>query len=171
MGNTKTITALNKLVEIHNAKIDGYETSAKVADDPELKILYSQLVCIRAKCRQQLAAEIRRIGGIPKEFIAITDRFFRAWMDVNDVITGKDRKYFLDTCEFSEGEAISAYEAVLKDDDGYLSPEQKSMIHKQHILINSGYDKIKLLKAAQLKPNGNDLHVTPAPSNSVNTSF
>ncbi len=43
MKETKTITVLNKLVELHNDRIDGYETSAKVADDPDLKTLFTQL--------------------------------------------------------------------------------------------------------------------------------
>ncbi len=101
-----------------------------------------------------MAAEISRLGGIPKEIITISDRFFRAWMDVNDVITGKDRKYFLDSCEYKEAEAISTYEAVLEHEAGYLSPEQKSMIYIQQTLIETGYDHVKSLSTARIENSG-----------------
>lgn len=155
MKNQKTIILLNKLVELHNDRINGYETSAIVADDPDLKSLFAQLAHIRTKCRQELAFEIRRLGGIPQEVITISDRFFRAWMDVNDVLTGKDRKYFLESCEYNEAEALNTYKEVLEDDEGYLSLEIKSMIHLQHVLIKTGYDQVRSLSTARIMNEGN----------------
>lgn len=151
MENTKTITALNKLVEIHNGRIDNYETSSKLADEPDLKSLFAQLARIRTKCRQELALEIGRLGGIPREVMTISDRFFRAWMDLNDELTGKDRKILLDSCEIGEEEAVGTYKAVLDNDSGYLSFEQKNMIHLQYALIKTSYDKVKLLRFAVIE--------------------
>ncbi|NTW24876.1 MAG: PA2169 family four-helix-bundle protein, partial [Lentimicrobium sp.] len=146
MGNTNTITVLNKLVELHNDRIEGYETSLKVTDEPDLKTLFAQLVHIRTKCRHELSLEIDRLGGIPKEVISISDRFLRTWMDVSDFLAGKDHKNLLDTCEFGEDEAVCYYKAVLDNDSGYLNLEQKSMIHSQYALIKTGYDKVISLR-------------------------
>jgi len=125
MENTQTITALNKLIDLHNDRSDGYETTSRVADEPDLKTLFAQLARIRKKCRQELAFEISRLGGIPREVIPISDRFFNAWLEVNDMLADNDREDLLNYCENREGEAIGIYKAVLEDYAGILSLEQK----------------------------------------------
>ncbi|MBK6967272.1 MAG: hypothetical protein IPH20_26095 [Bacteroidales bacterium] len=121
--NKRLITVLNKLVELQTIE------SMDMKEHPQelrtiLIALFTQLGGIRKKCRRNWLHN-QPVGRIPKEILTISDRFFRAWMDVNDVITGKDRKYFLDSCEYKEAEAISTYRTVLEHEAGYQAWAKK----------------------------------------------
>ena len=51
MENEKTIDALNKLIEINNDRIEGYETASKETNDTDLLNLFSGFIQTSKKCR------------------------------------------------------------------------------------------------------------------------
>ena len=65
-------------------------------------------------------------------------------MDLKSVLTGKDRKAILNSCEYGEEVAIDTYATTLADDDAKaLTGPQKTMIAAQHGMIKADYEKIK----------------------------
>lgn len=107
MDNRNTVETLNKLVEINNDRIEGYETAIAETDDRELQGLFTQLAQTSRKCNQELKNEIRFLGGTPTESTKITGKFFRAWMDVKAALAGNDQKTILSSCEFGEDHAAT----------------------------------------------------------------
>jgi uncharacterized protein (TIGR02284 family) len=88
--------------------------------------------------------EVRTLGGTPSEGTNTTGKLYRAWMDLKSVLTGKDRKAILNSCEYGEEVAIDTYATTLSDDDAKaLNASQKTMITAQHGMIKSDYEKIK----------------------------
>ena len=147
MENQKTITALNKLIEINNDRIEGYETASKETESAELKALFNGLSFTSNSNVTELRAEVVRLGGKPEEGTRVTGKFFRVWMDVKAAFTGNDRHAILSSCEFGEDKALETYEEVL-DNGSDLTVEQRAMIVKQQANLRGDHNEVKSLRDA-----------------------
>lgn len=147
MENGKSISALNKLIEINNDRVEGYDTASKETKDAELQNLFSELQATSLNNLSELRSEVNRLGGKPEEGTRVTGKFFRAWMDVKAALTGNDRHAILSSCEFGEDKALETYEDVLQEGEG-LSAEQAAMIRQQESALRADHDKVKALRDA-----------------------
>jgi uncharacterized protein (TIGR02284 family) len=158
MNNNKTIEVLNKLVEINNDRLEGYETALNETEEHDLKSLFAELARTSHRCRKELAAEIRNLGGVPTEGTKITGKFFRAWMDFKAALTGKDRETIVNSCESGEDKAVETYEEVIKDDLEYLSPDQQALVRVQYELIKADHDTVRSLRDSLAGRDSDDSH-------------
>lgn len=149
MENEKTISVLNKLIEINNDRVEGYDTAAKETDSAELKSLFSGLQSTSTNNLSELRSQVSKLGGEPEEGTRITGKFFRAWMDVKAALTGNDRQTILNSCEFGEDKALETYEDVLNDDSSKLSGEQLEIVRNQQSKLRADHDKVKALRDAE----------------------
>ena len=147
MENSKQIDALNKLIEINNDRVEGYETASKETKDTDLKSLFGELASTSQKNASELRAEVIRLGGKPEEGTRVTGKFFRAWMDVKAAFTGNDRHTILDSCEFGEDKALETYESVLEN-SSELSGEYIQLISQQQTALRADHDRVKALRDA-----------------------
>jgi len=143
MDATKSIDVLNTLIEINNDRINGYETASKEAEETDLKTMFAKFTETSLKCKAELVAEVKRLGGKPTHETTTSGKFFRIWMDIKATISGKDRKAILSSCEFGEKAAVETYEKVLSDKIEYLTPKERIMITEQHLLIKADYAHVK----------------------------
>jgi uncharacterized protein (TIGR02284 family) len=148
MDTEKTIDVLNKLLEINNDRIEGYETASKETSDHELKTLFAQFARTSNRCRQELREEIIRLGGTPTDDTRMTGKFFRAWMDVKAAFTGNDRKTIFNSCEFGEDHAVETYEDVMENDYEHLTIQQQSHVSQQYAAIKADHDTVKSMRDA-----------------------
>ena len=146
MKNEKTVAVLNTLITINNDRIEGYETASKETEEQDLKTLFAQFSATSQKCKQELDAEVKKLGGEPAEGTKTSGKFFRVWMDVKAALTGKDRKAILNSCEYGEDQAKDTYERALENDIENLSLEQQTMIKAQHTLLRADHDKVKSMR-------------------------
>ncbi len=146
MDNKKSIAVLNSLIVINNDRIEGYKTASDETKEADLKSLFSKFEQTSKKCRDELVAEVKKLGGTPDESTRITGKFFRVWMDVKVALSSNDRKVILDSCEYGEGVAAETYADALTKDRENLSAEQQKMLHEQHALLRADGDKIDALK-------------------------
>mgnify|MGYP003531666822 FL=1 len=147
MENSKNISALNKLIEINNDRVEGYETASKEANETDLKSLFGELAATSHKNLSELRSEVKRLGGTPEEGTRVAGKFFRAWMDVKAAFTGNDRHTILDSCEFGEDKALETYEAVLNDSSD-LTAEQTQLVSQQKTALRADHDRVKALRDA-----------------------
>lgn len=148
MKNDKTVDALNRLVEINNDRIEGYETASNETDEQDLKALFGRFAQASHKCRTELANEITSLNGTPTDGTKNSGKLFRAWMDVKAALTGKDREAILNSCEFGEDNALETYENVLENEREHLTPKHVTMINAQMSLIQGHHDKVKTMRDA-----------------------
>jgi uncharacterized protein (TIGR02284 family) len=148
MTNDKTVDVLNRLVEINNDRIEGYETASDETNEQDLKALFARFAQNSHKCREELSVEIISLDGTPTDGTKNTGKLFRAWMDVKAALTGEDRHAILSSCEFGEDHALQTYRNVLKDDSEHLSSSQISMINTQMALLKGDHDKVKAMRDA-----------------------
>lgn len=130
----KTIEVLNKLVRIHNDRIEGYETALKETFEDDLKALFTRFVKTSHTCKNELVDEIYKLGSNPDEDLHATGRFFGVWSDMKVALAELDRKTIADSCEFGEDMTIEAYGKVLND-ALHLSIGLHNMVQMQYGLI------------------------------------
>lgn len=153
MEEKKSIDVLNKLIEINNDRIEGYETASKETEEMELKTLFAQLSETSRNCKAELIDEITQLGGDPVEGTKTSGKFFRAWMDVKSALTGKDRKAILNSCEYGEDVAVNTYKEVLEENSEDLTEDQQSMVEEQYNLIKADHDMVKSLRDSLVETN------------------
>lgn len=147
-NNQRSIDLLNQLVEVNNDRIAGYEHAAKETNDATLKSLFLQMAGTSRRCREELAAEINKLGGEPTEGTAASGKLYRLWMDFKAALTNKDRRAVLSSCEFGEDAAVRTYQDILLQDD--IRTEHTYLLKKQFALIKAEHDKVKNLRDASV---------------------
>ncbi len=146
MENEKTIDALNKLVEINNDRIEGYEKASENTEERDLNDLFSAFKQTSQKCLGELKSEINKLGGQVTEGTTTSGEFFRVWMDVKTALAGKDKKAILNSCEYGEEQADETYQEILNDESEHLNTQQQSMIKEQLNLLKADQSKIKSMQ-------------------------
>ena len=146
MQNEKAVTTLNKLIEINNDRIEGYQTAFKETNETDLQALFAGMIATSEQCKDELEEEVKSLDGEPTEGTKVSGKFFRVWMDMKAALTGKDRKRILESCEFGEDHAVKTYDDVIRDDRNFLTAGQLEMITEQRELIKEQHDEIKSLR-------------------------
>lgn len=146
MLKEKAIDTLNKLVQVNNYRMEGYEKTSEHSVETDLHTMFSNFANTSRKCNQELIGEIKDLGGTPVEGTNTTDKFFRAWIDVRAALSGNDRKAIFDSCVLGEEKAIESYKNVLRDDIEYLNSEQQTMLGAHLAMLREDYKKVKLMR-------------------------
>ncbi len=141
----KTIAELNKLIEINNDRIEGYETAAKETDDNTLKSLFASMGDESRAHRSELISEVIGLGGIPAEGTTTSGKVFRAWMDIKSALSGKNRHAIIGSCETGEDAALETYDDVLGHRDD-LNTHAQNVISNQREKIQRSHDRIKMMR-------------------------
>lgn len=146
MENEKTIDALNKLVEINNDRVEGYEKASENTKERDLNDLFSAFKQTSQNCLVELKSEIKKLGGQVTEGTTTSGEFFRTWMDFKSALAGNDKKAIFSSCEYGEEQADETYQEILNDESEHLSTQQQSMIKEQHNLLKADQSKIKSMQ-------------------------
>ncbi|MEO5581705.1 MAG: PA2169 family four-helix-bundle protein [Saprospiraceae bacterium] len=148
MENDKSIDVLNSLIVINNDRIRGYETAIEETEDHDMKSAFDKFKQTSEECKSQLVAAVTKLGGTPDDGTRIDGKIYRAWMDFKALLTGKDRKAILNSCEYGEDVASNTYESAMKDTD--LDGEFNSMIASQYAKIKADHDSVKSMRDAEV---------------------
>lgn len=148
MENNKSIDVLNSLITINNDRIQGYETAIEETEDQDLKSTFSQFIQTSRRCKDELVSAVTKLGGTPNDGTRADGKIYRAWMDFKALVTGKDRKAILNSCEYGEDVAVNTYEKALKDSD--LTSEDNALIQEQYAKIKADHDKVRSMRDAEV---------------------
>ncbi|MBK6730055.1 MAG: PA2169 family four-helix-bundle protein [Bacteroidetes bacterium] len=151
--NKEVSDILNDLILINNDRIEGYEKAIKNLGDGsiDLKATFNQMVDQSRGLKQDLVAEVGKLGGDVADGTTNSGKIYRAWMDVKATFTGNDRQTALNNCEFGEDAAQKAYNEALKDEDltdhsaRKLVSDQKDKLKRSHDIIKGLRDVHKAL--------------------------
>lgn len=137
------IETLNDLVLINNDRVEGYQKAIEELkdEDADLRIVFQERVNQSRSFHSELVSEIAKRGEEIEQGTMLSGKIYRAWMDVKAFFSGADRKAILDNCEDGEDAALRAYEEALECEN--LTPEQRTIIIRQHAEIKTSHDKIK----------------------------
>ena len=146
MAKDKSVDVLNSLITINNDRIAGYETALDEAKDEDLKTLFTQYMQNSQACKSELVAEVQKLGGKPEDGTRTDGKIYRAWMDFKSMLSGKDRKAILSSCEYGEDVAVNSYAKALKDKN--LSAAYIPMVTTQYNKIKMDHDRVRHLRDA-----------------------
>lgn len=144
MKNDNSIDVLNTLITINNDRIKGYETAIGETEDRDLKTTFAQFIKTSKECKDELVKAVTKLGGTPDDGTRVDGKIYRAWMDFKAMVTGKDRKAILNSCEYGEDVAVNTYENAMNDDD--LANEFGIMVAKQSVRIKADHDTVKSMR-------------------------
>lgn len=149
--NNEIIDVLNDLIRINRDRIAGYEKAVENLEegDAVLRTLFYQLSDESQKIKEDLATEVRSLGGEPAEDSTMSGKIYRAWMDVKDTFSGDDAKSALEACEYGEDAAQKAYAEAIEgsrefpESIQHLIRDQKDVLRLSHDLIRNKNDEYK----------------------------
>ncbi len=135
---------LNDLLNINNDRIAGYEKAISETKnlDIDLKAIFDGMIRQSQLCKEELAAEIVKNGGIVEDDTTSAGKIYRAWMDIKSAITDSDRLSILGSCEFGEDAAQRAYEAALTSDN-LVGDELRKLVEDERNALKKSHDLIK----------------------------
>lgn len=148
MNLEKQSETLNDLVLINNDRMEGYRKGMEELKDEDfdLRSVFQERIDQSNHFHTELSKELILSNKEVEEGTKTSGKIYRAWMDVKAFFTGNSRKAILDNCVDGEEAAIKAYDSALECEN--LTPEQRSLIIRQHAEIKSSQDKIIALRDA-----------------------
>ena len=139
---------LNSLITINNDRIQGYETAIDETEDQDLKTAFAKYIQTSQQLKSELVSAVTSLGGDPDDGTRLDGKIYRAWMDFKALVTGKDRKAILNSCEYGEDVAVNTYQKALKDED--LSPAHANLVSAQYAKIKADHDEVKSMRDAEV---------------------
>jgi len=148
--NERTSEILNDLIEINNDRVQGYLKAANEtsSEDADLRAVFNSMASESREYVGQLTKSVVTKGEEPADGTTVRGKIYRAWMDVKNTFSGKDRKSILASCEYGEDAAQRAYDAALAS-DAEISPELRQLITEQKASLRKSHDKIKAMRDRQ----------------------
>ena len=80
---------------------------------------------------------------------SVGSKIHRAWIDIKQAITGKDRHTILQSCEWGEDQILHSYKDTLEKETG-LSADVRSVIQQQETQLQQAHDMIKALRDSKM---------------------
>jgi uncharacterized protein (TIGR02284 family) len=142
--NKEVVEVLNDLIKINNDRTAGYMRAAEDTKivDVDLRTIFERLADESRKNAIELTAQVGRLGGEPATGTTAAGKIYRAWMNVKDMFSGKDRHALLASCEYGEDAAQRAYEDALAS-DAPLATDIRQLITSQKASLKNAHDMIK----------------------------
>jgi uncharacterized protein (TIGR02284 family) len=105
-----SVVMLNDLLKINTDRVERYKKAGYDTIDPELKSVFYAIADESRKNITDISMLLMRLCGSPKpERPVNTGRIYKAWQEVKSKFSGTWRNNLLNSCEFGELAAISAY--------------------------------------------------------------
>lgn len=143
MNDDKAVSVLNDLLEISRDGEQGFERAAKEVEDSAVKSVLAECAQNCRSGAQELADEVRRLGGDPDKGGTMAGALHRGWVNVKSTVTGHDTKAVLNECERGEDYAKARYAKALEKE---LPDEVKTLIEHQYQGVVANHDRIKALR-------------------------
>ncbi|SFH87517.1 PA2169 family four-helix-bundle protein [Halpernia frigidisoli] len=146
MENSKTIEALNELLQITNDRLHGFQAVDKKAIESftGLNSDYEMMVDQATRMRSDLSALITEKGGEPENSTTIAGGLHRTWIAVKDAFSVNKDESTLENVTFGENAAIKAYEDALSS--GELCSKSRELVQDQLEKLRSSYAKFSSLE-------------------------
>jgi len=143
------VDTLNRLVEINNDRIEGYNTAIGLLPATASLAIRSAFEEYRDQSIQfnsELKPLIFQEGEYPEEGTKASGKIFRIWMDIKAMISPSTTKSILESCERGEKEHQKVYDKALENKSN-LQPQILLIIESQSLLQTQAHNHIVLLKS------------------------
>jgi uncharacterized protein (TIGR02284 family) len=137
------IDALNDLIETCKDGEYGFKACADQAKRPDLKSVLMQRADDCRGAGQELAEQVRGLGGKAEESGSVMGAVERGWVAVRTTLSTYDDLAVLEECERGEDNALARYRKALKKP---LPAGVKLIVERQLQGVQRNHDQIKMLR-------------------------
>lgn len=138
------IRTLNSLIATTIDSVNGYNESAKEAENPRFAQMFTSRANERQEVARMLQAEVTRLGGNPEDDGTVLAGAHRVFLDLKAAVTGRDDKAIINEVERGEDHIKAKFEDALQDND--LSPNVKDAVNQAWTSVKTGHDQMRDLK-------------------------
>jgi uncharacterized protein (TIGR02284 family) len=150
-ADQKPISLLNDLIGVNNNRIECYNFATGETDVTVLKVLFKRLLETSYLCRDELAREVYKLGGVPEESTLPYVEFFKAWVDVKNALTRNDHAALLNSCAFEEGVVLRSYASALITGHRAITTQQQQILSQQYQAMKADHEKVTNLRDVLVK--------------------
>ncbi len=143
MEKNKTIEVLNKLIQVNNDRIEGYETAFDETTDLSLKALFTHCIYTSKDNNEALIYEVKRLNGKVIVGTKFAFKLLTIWISIKAFLTNHRKNTILKSCIFGENLAVFFYNKVLQKDIQSINSDQNSMIRIQLMNIKKDIKQVK----------------------------
>ncbi len=146
-----TSSVVKNLIQLNTDRYNGYLTSTQDVDDSSLKDLFTRLSKQSNDFKNELTpyASSEDVTS-SSDGTSVGSKVHRAWMDVKQAITGKDRHTILQSCEWGEDQILHAYKDALQTKSGDITSDALATIQRQESQLQESHDMIKALRDSKM---------------------
>ena len=126
------ITTLNDLISSCRDSEEGFGKAAKGAHSDHLRDRLIGIAQQRADFADELAGQVRELGGEPAESAHLSAIQHEGWRQLEESIRPKDDMSFLAECEKGEENTLRHYETALTHE---LPPAARAMVERQRLAV------------------------------------
>ena len=138
------ISTLNTLTATLIDSVNGYRDAAENTQSSRFQQMFRQWADERSRAAEQLRAEIRRLGGEPREEGSFMGKTHQRFLDLNSAITGRDDKAIINEVERGEDYLKDKFQTALSDNE--WSPEARRTVEQVYQSVRQGHDQVSQLK-------------------------
>ena len=142
--HSKDTTTLNTLIATLLDSVDGYTKSAHDVKDRDLADRFNARARERQGAVAGLQAAVARLGGNPEDDCTLLAGAHRAFINLQEVVTGTDDQAIINEIERGEDYLKGKFEAALQNVD--LAPEARSAVDQAWTSVKAGHDEMSGLK-------------------------
>lgn len=136
-------SVLNNLIETCRDGQNGFRTAAEGVNDAELKALFNRYSAQRGEYAMELQALVSGLGSKPETTGSAAGALHRGWMDIKQIVTGKDVARITSEAERGEDVAKEAYRSALQED---LPADIRRVVQKQYAGVLEAHDNVRRLE-------------------------
>ncbi|MEO5774599.1 MAG: PA2169 family four-helix-bundle protein [Sphingomicrobium sp.] len=144
MDNQDQISTLNTLTATLIDSVTGYEDAASNAEGSRFQQMFRERASERSRVVEELRAEVRRLGGNPKDDGSFLGKTHQRFLDLKAAITGHDDKAVINEVERGEDYLKEKFETALNGDT--LTGDARAAVERAFQSVRSGHDQMSQLK-------------------------
>ena len=143
MDNDRDISVLNSLIKTTLDSVKGFEDAAEDGEG-RFSSVFTEFAQERRTVVSRLQQEVRRLGGNPEDDSSLAAAAHRTFMNLKDLLMGRDDKAVVQEVERGEDYLKEKYEIALRDTD--MSTQTRSVIEQAFVSVREGHDRASALK-------------------------
>lgn len=144
MNDKHDISVLNGMITTTLDSMKGFEDAAEDAESTRFAAMFADLARDRGQVVASLQAEVEGLGGKPESSASFLGAAHRSFMDLKQVLSGKNDKAIIEEVERGEDHIKAKFEDALRDTT--LQPATLAVIREGFASVKAGHDQARALK-------------------------
>jgi len=140
------IDTLNDLISSCRDSEEGFGKAAKGAHSDQLRNRLIGIARQRADFADELAAQVRELGGEPAETAHVSGIQHEGWPQLEERIRPKDDRSFIVECERGEENTLRHYEQALTKD---LPPVARAIVERQRLAVQEALLELRSIEVVR----------------------